>query len=257
MRENAALKIHTLGNFQVWREGHLITPKEWGRDKTVQLFQFFITSRHRKALHKEQIFDRLWEDLDLKSAESTFKVALHGINKTLEPNRKSRTEARYLIRQGITYQLNLNEIWLDALALEEYIKIGNQALVNNPSTAIQAYQEAVELYDGIYLPNRLYEDWSSAERERLQLLVLSTFIALGELLLEQNPTESLRLAQEALLIDNTSEEAYRLQMQACLQKGNRPLAIKTYRQCVKILDDEFGVSPLPETQQLYKQIENL
>lgn len=241
-----------MGNFHVSRDGITISNKEWGRDKTIQLFQFLLTARHRHALHKEQIADRLWEDID--NVDQTFKVALHGINKTLEPNRKSRTEPKYIIRQGITYQLNLKEIWVDVAIVEELIKIGNEALLTEPTSAKLAYQKALVLYQGIYLPNRLYEDWSSAERERIQLLILNTILSLGELVVKENPVESIRLAQQALIIDTTWEDAYRLQMEAYLIKGNRPMAIKTFRQCESILDKEFGISPLPETKALMKKI---
>ena len=54
-RQKATIQVQTLGNFQIWLGGLLVPQKEWGRDKTVQLFQFFVTARHRKALHKEQI----------------------------------------------------------------------------------------------------------------------------------------------------------------------------------------------------------
>ena len=100
------MHVQTFGNFQVWREDEKISSKDWGRDKTIQLFQFLVTARHRHGLHKEQIVDRLWEE----ASDKNFKVALHGINKTLEPNRKSRTEAKYILRQGVTYQLNGNEM---------------------------------------------------------------------------------------------------------------------------------------------------
>ena len=252
-KKSASLHVQTLGNFQVWREDEKISAKDWGRDKTIQLFQFLVTARHRHSLHKEQIVDRLWEE----ASDKNFKVALHGINKTLEPNRKSRTEAKYILRQGVTYQLNTNEIWIDADALENFIAIGNQALGNQPEVAERAYQEAIELYEGIYLPNRLYEDWSSEERERLQILALGAMITLGELLVEKNPMETIRLAQQALLIDSAWEDAYRLQMEAYLQKGNRPMAIKTYQQCEKILEKEFGIEPLPETQQLLRKIKGV
>ena len=256
-KENASLHVQTLGAFQVWRNQELITPKAWGRDKSVQLFQFLVTARHQRALHKEQIIDRIWEDIDLKAGEQNFKVAQHGMNKTLEPNRKSRTEAKYITRQGVTYQLNLSEIWIDTDALEAYIALGNQSYSEKPKLAIQAYRSALDLCHGAYLPNRLYEDWSSAERERLQILILGTFINLSELLIEENPMESIRLCQQALLIENTWEDAYRIQMEAYLKKSNRPMAIKTYRQCEAVLEKEFGVKPMPETKQLYQKIVNL
>lgn len=67
--------------------------------------------------------------------------------------------------------------------------------------------------------------------------------------------ESVRLAQQALLIDVAWEDAYRLQMQAYAAKGNRPMVIKTYQQCAAVLDEELGIQPLPETRKLMDKIQ--
>ncbi|MEM6800106.1 MAG: bacterial transcriptional activator domain-containing protein [Bacteroidota bacterium] len=254
--ESASIRVQTLGRFQLWRSSELVNTKEWGRDVSVQLFQFFVTDRHRHGLHKEQIIDRIWPDLDTKAGQQNFKVALHGVSKVLEPDRKSRTESKYIIRQGPTYQLELEDIWLDVEALDQLIALGNQSLIDQPKLAVKAFREAIGLYQGSFLPARLYEDWSSEERERIQLLSLGALISLSELLLSENPLESVRLTQQALQIDPTWEDAYRIQMEAYLEKGNRPMAIKTYRQCEEVLDKEFGVEPLPETKQIYQKVTN-
>lgn len=256
-RKNAVVQIQTLGKFQVWLEGTPISDKDWGRDKTIQLFQFLVTARNRRGLHKEVIIDRIWEDAEEKTGLQNFKVALHGLNKTLEPNKKSRAEARFVIRQGVTYQLNQEELWIDVDALENFIALGNQALPDHPHLARIAYREAIDLHHGVYLPNRLYEDWSSDERERIQVLTLGAIISLAELLTKENPAESIRLAQQALQIDNAWEDAYRIQMEAYFLKGNRPMAIKTYQQCLNVLDREFGIEPLPETRALLRRIREL
>jgi two-component SAPR family response regulator len=250
-RENAEIRIETLGNFCVWRNEHKIDTKEWGRDKTVQLLQYLVSNRQRNALHKEKIMDGLWEDWN----DRDFKVALHGINKTLEPERLARTEAIYILKQGVSYQIDLNKVWIDVEALEKYIIIGNETFVIDKSISKQAYKAALKLYKGTYLPNRIYEDWTSEEREKVQLLVLGAYITLAEILIKENPLESIRLAQHALAIDPTWEDAYRIQMQAYIVKGNRPQAIKTYLKCEVILEKEYGISPLPETKKLLKEIE--
>lgn len=247
----SSLHITTLGEFSVKVDGRKISPKEWGRDKTVQLFQYLITSRTRRSLHKEQIIDRLWED---NEGDRDFKVALHGINKTLEPTRPPRTEPKYIQRQGISYQLNQESIWIDSQIVENYIILANEVSTSDTTIAIAAYRKALSLHHGTYLPNRSFEDWSSEERERLQVLILGAYLSLGELVLEDQPIETIRLTQKVISDDNTWEDAYQLQMRAYLKKGNRPAAIKTYHKCVKILDQEFGLDPLPQTQDIFDSI---
>lgn len=250
-KETAEVRIETLGNFRVWRADEKVDAKEFGRDKTIQLLQYLIAYRHRNALHKEKIMDDLWDDWN----DRDFKVALHGINKALEPNRQSRTEPKFIIRQGVSYQIDLEKVWIDAEALEKYIIIGNKTYASDPEIAKKSFQSAIDLYNGSFLPNRIYEDWTSEEREKAQLLILGAYISLAELVLHENPSESIRLCQNALSIDATWEDAYRIQMKAYIVKGNRPQAIKTYMKCEVILEEEYGISPLPETKQLLKEIE--
>lgn len=253
-KQSADLQIETLGLFQVTREGQVVSDSEWKRDAALQLFQFFITNRHLRALHKNTIMDRLWGDLNEKSASRNFKAALHSLTKVIEPDRATVDEPKYIIRQGVTYRLDTTHLWLDIDALDELLIFGNQQLNDAPDLAAQAYQAATDLYKGIYLPNRIYDDWCADERERIQVLVLGAMMSLAKLRLDATPNETIRLAQQALHIDSTWEEAYRLQMLAYLKEGNRPLAMRTYQKCVRILKEEFDISPLPETRRVYEEM---
>lgn len=251
----ADVQIQTLGRFKVKVQGAYVDQKSFGRDATAQLFQFLITARHRNGLHKEQIIDRIWYDLDGKSGLQNFKVAHHGINKALEPNRAKGKDPQYLIRDGAIYYLANDKICVDIDIMEQLIAGANEVYNTHPDQSIQAYHEALDFDHGIYLPNRLYDDWSSEERERIQLLILNAYISLSELSLTNHPAESIRLTQKVLLIDNTWEDAYRIQMKAYLANGNRPMAIKTYQNCVKVLNQEYGIEPLPATKNLLKEIQ--
>ena len=252
-KKNAPICIQTLGDFCVWRNHQKINSKHWGRDKTVQLLQYLISYRQKNALHKEKIMDHLWDEWN----DRDFKVALHGINKVLEPNRLSRQEPTFILKQGVSYQLDLDKIFIDVEILEKLIKIGNTTFSTNKMIAKKAFENAIEIYKGDFLPNRIYEDWTSEEREKSQLLILGAYISLAEISLKENPLESIRLCQKALAIDNTWEDAYRIQMQAYLAKGNRPQAIKTYLKCEVVLNKEYNISPLPETKKLLKEIESI
>ncbi len=250
-KQNHTLKINTLGVFEVWVDTKKLNSKDWGRDKSIQLFQFFLMARNRKALHKDQIVDKLWED-DID--DQGFKVALHGINKALEPERKSHGDAKFFQKVGQTYQINFEDVLLDSLLFEELIKFGNKTINSSKIYAIKAFREALDLHKGTFLPDRVYEDWTSDERERLQLLFLSATITLAEIIIKDNPSEAIQLCQQALLIDEVWEEAYRLQMEAYFLKGNRPMAIKTYQICEKVLMHELGIKPLPDTKRVYQKV---
>ncbi|MEZ4736101.1 MAG: BTAD domain-containing putative transcriptional regulator [Caldilineaceae bacterium] len=255
---NVALHVQTLGGFRVWRQGEEVPATAWGREKAIHLFQFFITMR-RQYVHKEQIMDRLWPDLDIDKGDRDFKVALNSINKALEPEREPRSDPLFVKRYGLAYGIDFENVWLDTEAMELLISAGNQAtLAAKPDDTftIACYEAAVQLYHGDYLPERRYEDWTSAERERLQLLALNTMTTLAELMLQRNPLESLRLTQRVLSIDPVWEDAYRVQMRAFVAQRNRPLALRSYQRCVAVLAEEFGVDPLPETNDLYEQILN-
>jgi two-component SAPR family response regulator len=255
---NVALHVQTLGGFRVWHQGAEVPTTAWGREKAIHLFQFFITMR-RQYVHKEQIMDRLWPDLDIEKGDRDFKVALNSINRALEPEREPRSEPLFVRRYGLAYGLDFENVWLDTEAMELLISAGNQATLGstpNPGFAIACYEAAVQLYHGDYLPERRYEDWTSAERERLQLLALNTMTTLAELLLPKMPLESIRLTQRVLSIDSVWEDAYRIQMRAFAAQRNRPMALRTYQRCREVLAEEFGVDPLPETSELYDQILN-
>ena len=194
--------------------------------------------------------DRLWGEIN----DRDFKVALHGINKALEPNRPSRTEPSYVLRNGVSYQLNLSKIWIDIHEAEKLIIAANQQLRSDTESAIHLYRAATKLYQGSYLPNRLYSDWSAEERERIQIIFIGAYTDLASLLIEDNPMEAIRLSQSALQIDPLWEDAYRIQIQAYIKRGNRPMALKTYDICSATLKQEYGISPLPETQALINKI---
>jgi len=253
------LRIQTLGRFIVWRGDEKLPDSDWGREKARRLFQFLLTYR-RQHMTKERIAGELWPELDANRADRDFKVALNTLQTTLEPNRPPRTSSAYITRLGASYGLNPEApIALDVTEFEAGISAGTvaggDAGKQFPAQAIDLYRRALDLYHGEYMPDAIYEDWSSAERERLTSLYLTGAGRLARLLLDEGYLiEAIDWSQKLLAVDNCWEEAYRLLMRAHLANGNRPLAIRTYRQCQQTLSHELGLAPMPETTRLYHQI---
>ncbi|HEX5631623.1 MAG TPA: BTAD domain-containing putative transcriptional regulator, partial [Gemmatimonadales bacterium] len=215
---DAPLRVITLGDFRVWRPDGPVEHADWGRDKAVQLFQYLVT-RRRRFMEREQIVDALWPELDAVAGDRDFKVALNAVQNALEPERAPRGPSRFIRRVGSSYALVTEEAWIDVDALEAHVAAGNRARRQAPAESVAHYRAAEALYQGDYLPARRYEDWSSPERERVQVLALGAMTTLAELLLDEMPLESIRLAQRVLDSDPVWEDAWRLQMRAHMARG--------------------------------------
>lgn len=249
------LRVQTLGGFRLWRDGAEVSSGAWPREKALHLFQLLVTYRRQSArFHKEQIIDLLWPAFDAERGDRDFKVALNALHKAVEPEREPRADPYFLRRHELTYGLYFEAIQIDADAFEEAVTAGNLALPADEEHAIQCFQAALKLYQGDYLPERRYEDWSSAERERLQVLALNSMTTLAHLLLDRIPQESVRLTERVLSIDPIWEDAYRTQMLAYHGQGNRPMALRTYQRCLETLAQELAIPPLRQTTELYEAI---
>lgn len=252
---SAELYVQTLGRFAVWRDGARLDGKIWGREKARQLFQYMLTHRQRLT-SKERIVDDLWPELDPDRADRDFKVALNALNTALEPDRPPRSLSVYVARQGTSYGLDPDSsLRVDVMDFERLITAGSRVEGEDDAAAIAHYRRALDLYQGEYLPDAIYEDWASGERERLTALYLAAATRLARLLLGAGAAPEMVLwCQRVVAIDPCWEEAYRLLMRGHMANGNRPLALRVYRQCRLALADELGIEPMPATIHLYEQI---
>lgn len=230
---SASLRVQTLGMFRVWLGNEPLPSVVWKREKAQRLFQFLITVRlndSHQMLPKERITAELWPTLDAGRADRDFKVALNALNDALEPHRPVRTLSTFVTRHGLAYGLDPDAaIAIDAEEFRLGLRDAARLERDDPSAAIDAYRDALDCYAGDYLPDALYEDWASLERERLQTLYLTGAMRLAALLLDEGGyQEAIHLCQPVLMIDRYWEEAYRLMMLSHALRGNRPLALSVY-----------------------------
>ncbi len=242
------LRVQVLGAFRVWRGRAEVTPRDWQRDKARQLFQLLLIHRGR-WLQRDEIADRLWPNLSPEAAARDFKVALNALNKAIEPNRASDDHFAYIVREGTAYRLRPEaDVWIDAVDFEREAEAGLRVNDDRSAEAIDHLRAALRLYGGDYLPEALYEDWASEERERLLSLYLRAADRLAGGLIERGDfDEGLSVCGAILARDACWERAYRLMMTAYARQGNRPQALRVYQRCVDALAAELGVGPSAAT----------
>ena len=110
--------------------------------------------------------------------------------------------------------------------------------------------------DGFYLRDAApFEEWQATTASHYDRLLRGALEARSlERLGRGDTAGAVADAEMRLSIDPLDESSHRLLMRALATSGDRAGAIRQYRSCVAILDEELAVEPLPETVALNEAI---
>jgi DNA-binding SARP family transcriptional activator len=100
-----------------------------------------------------------------------------------------------------------------------------------------------------------FDDWAAETAAALERDAAEALDRLADALAARGIVpDALAVARRRLRLDPLHEAAHRRVMELLAAAGDRAGAIRQYRECVRVLDDELGVAPLPETTALYHRI---
>ena len=245
------LFIHTLGDFSVRRGATTIDG--WGR-RSAPLLLALLSTHAESWLQREQICEIFWPDLDPAAAESRFKVSLNALLSALEPDRSPRQPSVYIRRNGTAYRLAVDTpyVQVDHLHFVSLLQQADQT--HDSALRLQRYRRVLQQY-AEYLPNCLYADWTSAVREYVRTRYVEGCCTLIELLLSTGQaSEAIEWAETVLHCDSCWEPAYQLLMRAWADEHHQVQVQRTYERCSTVLQQEFGLAPLPETTALLEEL---
>lgn len=126
---------------------------------------------------------------------------------------------------------------------------------------------AAELYRGDFLAgftlrdSPAFDEWQFFETETLRKQLASALEQLvGQLIAQPKSRRdankpAIEYARRWLALDPLHEPAHRALMLLYARDGQRAAALRQYRECVRQLETELGVAPLPETTALYHAIQ--
>lgn len=248
------LYVRTLGRFVLYRGNEEVPNREWQREKAKALFQLLLVNR-KGYIHRDQILDALWPGLDSDVASRHFKVALNAMLNVLEPDRPPRLNSFTIHRDGQLYAINPRAgLWTDADEFESLAAKAGRLAATDPAGACDLYRHALKLYRGDFLQECMYEDWATAERERLLAVYLRAAQRTAELLFDLGQLdECIAVSEQVISKDPCWEEAYRMLIRCAAQQGNRPMALRAYERCETALRSEMGIAPSRSTRAALEQ----
>ncbi len=170
--------------------------------------------------------------------------------------RKALSQAIWYIRRDFPELLETNHesitisssipIWVD---IEEF-----KYLITDTSKTSQNLEQAVELYRGNLLEG-LYEEWLLLEREHLRELYLQTLEqVIQHKKAEAKYQEALDLSLKLAESDSLRESAHREIMRLYYLLERPKAALRQYKICQELLENELGLEPETETRVLAEEI---
>jgi DNA-binding SARP family transcriptional activator/class 3 adenylate cyclase len=242
------IQAYLLGGFRVVSRGHQVPDDAWRRRKARQLFKLLLT-RSRRRLTKDEAMELLWPESDPEAAAINLRSVVHAIRRAFETSRlPGSADALIVDRDSIGLAPNLG-IWVDADAFEQAL-----AQAQHAADPLPLFQEANALYTGDYLPEDVYEEWTTERREALKRAWAGLQLDLAKRLEQEDDLEAAVTAYERLLqTDPCDERAAQELIRVHGQRGRRSDALRVYQRLVESLRADLAVEPSEKTVQLYRQ----
>jgi DNA-binding SARP family transcriptional activator len=249
--DSPSLVVHCLGPFRVYQDDQLI--ERWPGHLSKRIFKFMVTHRER-PIHQEIFMDLFWRDADPEAARRNLYQAIYSLRQALQTD---STDFAYVLCEDSCYRLNPEmEVWVDCEAFRMHDQDGRRLeRAGHLHEAIKAYELAENLYQGEFLAEDLYEDWTIVYRENLRHARLDILDRLSQYYFDQGQLSmAISFCQKILAQDNCREDAHRRLMRCYIYQGQRHLALRQYHLCVEALGRELDVPPMPATLELHQQI---
>ena len=233
LRQNGRPRLTLLGGFELlWNDEHVPL------STSAQRLLAFVALRDR-PLQRSYVAGSLWLDSPEERAAANLRSALwrlHGCGIELVHCEGTQLS----LDPGVIVDLREAE----ALAHHALDRTNGSDLDVDPS-----------LLSGDLLPD-WYDEWVVYERERFHQLRLRALDALCGRLADAGRLDgALEIGLAAVADDPLRESSHRAVMRVHLADGNIAEALRQYRLCRRLLNEQLGVEPSERMQELMRDVE--
>ncbi|NDJ52806.1 MAG: hypothetical protein GYB68_06960 [Chloroflexi bacterium] len=233
------VEVYALGPIHVMVDGQQISTWEGHLPRLL----FFYTL-DRPMVTRNDICEAFWPDLSPTQAVNVFHVTKRRLHKALGFD--------VLVHEGGHYQINpeLN-LQYDVV---DFVNCLVDARSKPPHEAEPIWELAIKLYNGDYLQGH-EDEWIVERRADFREGYLEALTALARLKDAAGNTErSLALYRTASSVAPNREDIHRAIIRLYGELGRRMEAAEHYQKLEADFHSQYGISPSPETRQVYQQV---
>ncbi|MBN9190458.1 MAG: winged helix-turn-helix domain-containing protein [Microbacterium sp.] len=202
-----------------------------------------------------ELVEAVWGD-DLADHTSTLESHVWRLRQTLEPRRAARQPARVLITDVDGYRLLARIEDVDSLRFERDAgEIRELTATADPGRVLQQCDDALALWSGDPFAPASDEVWASAAVARLREMHTEIAATRVDALLDLDQNERALADLERLIARAPLHERFWTQRMLALHRAGRTdQALEAYQRLRRLLDDELGLEPGVEVDDLHHRI---
>ena len=213
----------------------------------------YLVGEHLRAVSRDELAEELW----LGSLPPSWEKSLRAVISKLRAQLTSPGISDIALSGSFgCYQLLLPaDVWIDVEAAIGAIDRAESALRQDKPQ--EAWGWAQVAYQISRRPFLMGEDgpWVTLKRSELRNVLVRAHECLSEpYIWHKEPASAVKHANEAVALEPFRERSYQLLMQAHAAVGNRAEALRVYERCRRLLSEELGVLPSPQTEAVYLEI---
>ncbi len=231
-----SVKLHFLGPPRIERGNQILAVDT---RKATALLAYLALTGERPSRDWRAAF--LWPEFDDARAKAALRRTLSALKAAVGG------EALHATREIIG--LEGEAVWCDAVAFQQSVGAGDL------ETAVSLYRD--DFMSGFSLRDAMpFDDWQLQQAEHLRRELDGVLARLVQKAADHHDfAGGILLAHRWLQLDTLREEAHCQLMRLYAWNNQRTAAMRQYRECVQVLEEELGVAPLAETTALYEQIQ--
>lgn len=223
------VRIRMLGGFSVTVDDVAVTDDAWSRRQGARLVKLLSLARGRR-MHREQVIDALWPELDLDAAGPRLHKAAYYARHALGGHPET-----VVLRRDLVTLLPEAQVEVDAVGFRD---AAETALAQASAPRASA---ALDMYEGPLLPDEPYEAWVEGTRESLAELRAKLLRLTGRW-------------DDLLRDDAADEQAHLALVRSAAERGDVREALRQFERMEQALRRELGTTPSPEAEALHRSL---
>jgi branched-chain amino acid transport system substrate-binding protein len=243
--------VFLAGRVAVEVDGVLIDDARFPGRQGRLLFAYLVAEQGR-PVPRDELAEALWGDSPPATSDKALAVLVSKLRALLG---ECGLDGPTVLTSAFgCYRLDLpTESWVDVIAAMYAAQEAEAALARGDfETAQDAASVAESVVRKPFLPG---EDgpWVEAKRRELSDIRGRALAVLAEAGLRSGEAaEAAKWAEQAIALEPFRETGYRCLMGAHAAAGNRAEALRVYERCRRLLAEELGTYPSPETESIYR-----